>query len=287
MRMNQVSKRDGYEDVLFPMQVCNITQGNNIGTHKGTFAIDNAGKDAGIDSIFAPVTMTLVTSDVARNGNALFFQSDDKVRFADGTINYLTMMFVHDNDIRDVLKVRKYKQGQKFGDEGIAGNATGNHCHMEFAKGKFTHMYNKNQYGVYYLPNNVSIEKVCFIDGTILKTTNIKWKYLKDVEIQSNNQGNKMWKIDDMISSGILSIKGGIKTLNGDDCVNVPDLGGYFPIRYLNVYDAGDGKKDQIIKNDKAKVVLAPTTIQRVSKNNKLVMVYGIWIKTDTLIKVK
>lgn len=73
MKMNQISKRGGYEDVLFPMQVCNITQNNNTGTHKGTFAIDNAGKDTGIDSIYAPVSMTLVANDSVMNGNAVFF----------------------------------------------------------------------------------------------------------------------------------------------------------------------------------------------------------------------
>lgn len=287
MKMNQISKRGGYEDVLFPMQVCNITQNNNTGTHKGTFAIDNAGKDTGIDSIYAPVSMTLVANDSVMNGNAVFFQSNNKVRFADGTINYLTMMFVHDNKISDILKMRRYKQGQKFGDEGTAGRATGNHSHIEFAKGKFTHMYNKNIYGVYHLPNNVSIEKVCFIDGTILKTTNIKWKYLKDVKVQPNVSIKKTWKIGMKISSNVISIKSGIKTLNGDDCVNVPNLGGYFPLRYLNEYDASDGKKDQIIMNDKARVVLVPAIIQKVNKKKNLVMIHGIWIKSTSLVEVK
>ena len=105
------------------MQVLNITQGDFEGTHAGTYATDNAGKDTGIDSIFAPVTMTLVAYDSATNGNAVFFQSDNKVRFADGTIDYLTCMFIHDNNISDILKVKHYKQGQKFGDEGTTGKS--------------------------------------------------------------------------------------------------------------------------------------------------------------------
>ena len=36
---------------LFPMRVLNITQGYGIGTHRDSFAIDNAGKDGGIDGV--------------------------------------------------------------------------------------------------------------------------------------------------------------------------------------------------------------------------------------------
>lgn len=186
MKKGQTSKRGGYEDILFPMQVLNITQGDNVGTHKGTYATDNAGKDTGIDPIFAPVTMTLVAHDSAKNGNAVFFQSDNKVRFADGTIDYLTCMFIHDNYIADIINVKHFKQGQEFGDEGTAGYATGNHSHMEFAKGKFKHMYDQNKYGVYHLPNNIPVEKACFMDGTTMKCGKADWKYLKDVKVSEN-----------------------------------------------------------------------------------------------------
>lgn len=186
VKKGQTSFRENFQDVLFPMEILNITQGNNEGTHKGTFAIDNAGKDVGVDPIYAPVDMTLVAYDNESNGNAVFFQSDKKVRFADGSINYLTMMFIHDNDIKDILKTKHYKQGQKFGDEGIAGKATGNHCHMEYAKGKFTHMYDKNNFGVYHLPNNVTMENVCFMNGTSIQSGKADWRYLNDVSIHNS-----------------------------------------------------------------------------------------------------
>lgn len=173
MKRNQKLSIGGVQALLFPMEVMSITQGNNEGTHMGTNALDNAGKDTGIDPTFAPCDMRLVAYDSYANGNAVFFESLKKVRFRDGTIDYATFMFIHDNSIADILAYAKqgktWGQGQEFGDEGTAGKATGNHVHMEVAKGRYTHMYNKNGYGVYYLPRNVSADLAFFTDGTTIK----------------------------------------------------------------------------------------------------------------------
>lgn len=173
MKRNQKLSIGGVQALLFPMEVMNITQGNNEGTHLGTNALDNAGKDTGIDPTFAPCDMRLVAYDSYANGNAVFFESLNKVYFRDGTIDYATFMFIHDNAIADILayaaKGHTWKQGEEFGDEGTAGKATGNHVHMEVAKGRYTHMYNKNGYGVYYLPRNVSADLAFFTDGTTIK----------------------------------------------------------------------------------------------------------------------
>lgn len=165
-KRNQKLSIGGYQVLIFPMEYMNITQGNNIGTHIGTNAIDCAGKDIGIDPTFAPCDMHYVTNDSPTNGNAIWFQSDHKVMFADGTIDYATFMFIHDNYIGDILQVRSFKQGQEFGDEGTAGKATGNHVHMEVAKGKYSHMYARNAQGTWHLPNNISADLAFVTDGT-------------------------------------------------------------------------------------------------------------------------
>lgn len=160
----------------FPMEYMNITQGNNVGTHIGTNALDNAGKDAGIDPTFAPCDMHLVAYDSQANGNAVFFESNQPVLFRDGTVNYATFMFIHDNSISDIVAYANagntWKQGQEFGDEGTTGYATGNHVHMEVAKGKFQYMYARNGYGTYYLPNNVSADTAFVTDGTTIINKN-------------------------------------------------------------------------------------------------------------------
>lgn len=78
-------------------------------------------------------------------------------------------------------------------EEGTAGNAHGNHLHVEFAKGKFKRstngsMYGQNSKGVYHLNNNIPIEKACFMDNTIMKVGVADWKYLKDVKVTEDTK---------------------------------------------------------------------------------------------------
>lgn len=163
-----------FEVPLFPMDVMNITQGNNgYFSHGGVNALDSAGKDTGKDPIFAPVTMRYVTHDTKQNGNAIWFESVNPVLFADGTINYLTLMFIHDDYIGDVLALAAqghvFQQGEEVLDEGMAGNSTGNHSHIEGAKGKFQNMYAYNyQTKVYHLPGSIPSDQIFVIDGITL-----------------------------------------------------------------------------------------------------------------------
>lgn len=187
MKKGQKLTKNGYELIGFPMTTMNITQGNNGQTsHKGVNALDIAGKDTGIEPTFAPCAMHLVAYDSSANGNAIFMQSNSKVLFADGTIDYATFMFLHDNYIGDILayasKGHKWAQGEEFGDEGTAGKAYGNHCHFEVAKGRYSHMYDRNGYGTYHLPGSISADKACVVDGTTIKNGNgMAWKKASQV----------------------------------------------------------------------------------------------------------
>lgn len=173
MKKGQKLSKGGYQLIGFPMETMNITQGNNVGTHLGTNALDNAGKDTGIEETIVPFDMVYKAHDTAANGNAIWFQSKNKVRFRDGDIDYATIMCLHDNYIGDILALANkgyvFKQGETFGDEGTAGKAYGNHLHFEIAKGKFTHCYDQNPQGVWHLPNNISADLACVTDGTIIK----------------------------------------------------------------------------------------------------------------------
>lgn len=79
----------------------------------------------------------------------------------------------------------------------------------------------------------------------------------------------------------------GYKKINGDGCVYVPDLGGWFPTRYLDEYDASDGEKDNYFANINAKVVVAKTTVQAVDAKKNLVKIYGIWVDPTPLTELK
>lgn len=93
--------------------------------------------------------------------------------------------------------------------------------------------------------------------------------------------------VGSVVKSVPMSIKAGIKKIYGDECVNIPALGGYFPTRFVDEYDASDGKKDQYLANDKAKVVIKQTTVDKVNKVDNLVRIHGVWVKPGPLTEIK
>ena len=124
------------EKPLFPCEYLRITQGYNEGTHKDSYAIDNAGKDTGISDIYAPFT-GIIKKIYKNDANEVWLESIDKVEYPDNTIDYMTIMFAHDNNINELFVGKRINQGDVFYQEGTKGNASGNHCHIECGKGKF------------------------------------------------------------------------------------------------------------------------------------------------------
>lgn len=152
------------EKAKFPMPTMDITQGYNEGTHKGTYALDLAGEDTGIDWVLAPFTGKVVKTLSGTYGNWYWFESLEPVLCANGEMTKLTCMFGHDNAIRhnvgDVIK-----QGEHLCLEGTSGNATGNHCHLEVGLGEFVGTWYPNQYGIYMIYNAVKPnEYLCLPD---------------------------------------------------------------------------------------------------------------------------
>ena len=130
MKKGQKASIDGYQCLLFPMEYMNISQGNwGTFSHNGVNALDNAGKDAGIDETIAPCDLKVKWIDCASNGNAVFLESVKPVWWADGSLDYASFMFIHDNYVEDIRSLMNkgyvFKQGETFGDEGTAGFATG------------------------------------------------------------------------------------------------------------------------------------------------------------------
>jgi len=160
------------------MKYMNITQGIEVGTHVYSNAIDNAGIDKGIDGLFAPFDG--VIKKKWATGNVVWLESLEKVEFADGTVDYATFMTVHDNDISNITVGQQFKQGQEYYQEGTAGNASGNHVHMEIAKGKFTGTgWYENPAKYWTLYNSVAPWLAFFLDGTIiLNSYGYDWELL-------------------------------------------------------------------------------------------------------------
>lgn len=155
------------EKPLYPSSNMRITQGYEEGTHKDSYAIDDAGKDTGISYLKAPFTGT-IKKIYEPDANEVWLESSDKVLYPDGTEDYMTIMFCHSNDVSNLFIGKLIKKGEEFYSEGTKGNATGNHCHIECAKGKFSPPgWHKNKNGYYSIDNGKKPEECLWIDDSI------------------------------------------------------------------------------------------------------------------------
>lgn len=157
------------EKPIYPLKNLRITQGYQEGTHRNSYAIDNAGLNNEIEDVYAPFSGT-IKKIYEEDANEVWLESDNPVEYPDGTIDYMTVLFAHDNDISDLYVGKKVAQGKIFYQEGTKGNAIGNHCHIECGKGKFIEPgWLKNENGYYVIINGKKPEE-CF---WLKKDTNI------------------------------------------------------------------------------------------------------------------
>ena len=155
------------EKPLYPSKNMRITQGYNTGSHIDSYAIDDAGQDQGISTLAAPFTGTIKKIYTA-DANEVWLESIEPVEYPDGTIDYMTILFAHSNDVSNLFVGKRITQGEYFYSEGTKGQATGNHCHIECGKGKFTGTgWYKNSNGNYSINNGKRPEDCLWIDNTI------------------------------------------------------------------------------------------------------------------------
>jgi len=69
--------------------------------------------------------------------NAVWLESISKVKYADGTYDYMTVCFMHDDDISDLSVGMGIKQGEWFYDSGTTGIASGAHIHIAVYRGRY------------------------------------------------------------------------------------------------------------------------------------------------------
>lgn len=159
------------QKAIFPMKYLRVTQAWGVGTHKGSYAIDLAGKDAGRDDVYAPFDCRV--KKIWKNGNTVWIESLKKVQWADGTVAKATINFTHDNKVADLKVGQVIKQHHRFYNEGTAGQATGNHVHMECAKGSFVGTgWFLNKYGWWTINNKVKPNALLWVDPARTKVLN-------------------------------------------------------------------------------------------------------------------
>lgn len=132
------------QNLIYPMKVISFTQleydANPDHSHHLIAAIDMNGKDGGVDECYAPCNLRVFKKD--DYANTVYFSTLEKVMGADGKASHFTIAMTHDSYIDDIAIGQTFYTGQKFYDEGKK-NATGNHVHIEVARGQ-------NQQKAYY-----------------------------------------------------------------------------------------------------------------------------------------
>lgn len=165
------------EKAILMMDYLNVTQnGNGSFSHRGDLAIDIAGKDSGIDYLKAPFTG--IIKRIYSNVNAVWLESVDKVIYADGSIDYMTVMTLHDDDVSNLKVGDIIKQGDIYYKEGSTGYVTGNHIHLAVGKGKFTGSgWYKNNYDNWCINNQMEVSKALFIPNNtkIINNGGLNW----------------------------------------------------------------------------------------------------------------
>lgn len=177
------------EKPLYPSLYMRITQGYMIGTHRDSYAIDDAGSDSGIDYLKAPFTgviKKIYTSDA----NEVWLESLEPVIYPDGTVDYMTMLFAHDNNVSNLFVGKVIARGERFYEEGTKGNASGNHVHMECGKGKFTGSgWHQNSAGYWSINNGKNPTECLWIDDSIkvLNSNGYTFKKIETPTVVPNN----------------------------------------------------------------------------------------------------
>lgn len=120
-----------YQVCLFPCDIMNITQlsGSDSFSHCCGHPMDIIGNSARYP-LYAPCDCHLIYQDSA--GNTRGYQSDNEVATPSG-IDYVCFSFTHDENPPSATK---FKQGDLISHTGIAGQAYGDHCHLDQAKGQ-------------------------------------------------------------------------------------------------------------------------------------------------------
>ena len=171
------------EKAVLNVSKLRITQGMNDNfSHQGVLAIDMAGHGDFRTPFTGTIKRTYPTD------NEVWLESNEPVLYADGTIDYMTLLIMHDNDISDLYVGKVIPQNTVFYHEGTKGYVTGAHNHVTVGKGKFTGSgWYKNSQGQWCINNQYEINKALFVykDVDIVNGYGYDWKRTSDFVVNN------------------------------------------------------------------------------------------------------
>lgn len=175
---------DGYEVALFPMPYMYISQGELMPSgwsHYNTYNMDfmGYGPDGRVYQapLYAPFTMEVVALWDYSGSHTVTFESVNKVHFADGSLDYMTIEFTHADNPPYHTIGNRVNQGELCYYTGTYGNVTGDHVHICAAKGHYDG-YVQRDGGHYDLKNRWHLYNSLYINDTIIEydSHDYSWK---------------------------------------------------------------------------------------------------------------
>lgn len=291
---------NGYEYFMCPFTKMYITQGSRQWSHSGAMANDVTNGDGAKAPYYAPCSCRC-EAVYPKSGQSQWV-SLNPVHLANGKISIVHFTVAHDDSFNAYVGMT-LSQGNQIGNMGVKGIGTGVHAHIQvgvgnpnvwgIVKGYFT--LNGVRYPVYgfqYEPYD--LDDCYFVNDTvILNGAGGNWKTCTPAmnatpKPSTPSKGEKIDQIlhvGSYVTSGALNI-GDVKKINGDECVMIKSLGGYFPTRFISEYDASDGKKDNYLANQNARVYVDRCRVDAVNVKSNLVQIHGIWVNPTPLIEV-
>lgn len=225
-----------YQRAYFPVKTISISQGygSQSSTHKLSYALDLAG----VQDVLAPfdckITKLYQPKDTKTHANTVWLTSTKKVLCPNGYYGYLTLSITHPSEISTMKLGKTYKQGVKICTTSkMTGNATGNHVHIEVAKGSSAGWSKKTSgtYTEYVILNKVKPEEYLFVseDAVVKNSTykNIKYSFIKESAITYKvvnvpSEPLNVHRQNDTRSTSIIK-NGGLH--NGDEVIRFFDKG--------------------------------------------------------------
>lgn len=192
------SEANSVQSAIWFMEGFNITQSTNVGSHEGTQNFDVYWEKNG--EIKAPFDCKVVAYYPAEeSGNTVVVESIAPVRYANGTIEYMSMAFAHGNDIKNCISAYEngtiIKQGDVFYHQGNYGKWQGNsvntHCHVTCIVGKYSeqkakgeNLWSSTSYsGIGYTKYNIDPTEALVIPTNIpiIQTQGLNFRFKVDL----------------------------------------------------------------------------------------------------------
>lgn len=162
------------ERAMFPLKYLKILSSDHGGN---SFSF---GHQVDKENVYAPFT-GIIRKVYKVRGNFVWLESMEKVLWADGTVDFMTILTGHDENVESLYVGKVIKKGEPYYTQGGNGSYFDFDVYIEVGKGKFRgNGWSTDEKGEWVIHNQVSLLNAFFVDQgvTIDENSNIGWKVI-------------------------------------------------------------------------------------------------------------